>query len=61
MINSRLWRVNIFGQALLDLSSPKSDDPLMEIEDREDDPSPEGIVPALFLLGKDEAQLPREF
>src|SRR4030042_807101 len=60
MIDTRLRRVKIFGLSFFEDPSPKSNHPLMEVENVEENPPPKSIVPTLsqsrvsgFFLRKD--------
>jgi hypothetical protein len=60
MVDARFGRIVIFWLSSSDHSSPEPDHPLMKIEDREDDPPPEGVIPSFLFLGKDQTQFPCE-
>jgi hypothetical protein len=58
VIDGRLWRVEILRFPFFHNPSAESNDPLIEVKDRKKNPSPEGVIPTLSLLGKDEADFP---
>jgi hypothetical protein len=75
MIDTGLWRVKILGLSFSNHPSTESDDPLMEVENRKEDPASKSIVPTRrvqsptflrsrvpgFLFRKDQTQLPCQF
>jgi hypothetical protein len=61
MVETRFRRVEIFRLPFPDHSAPETDHSLMDIKGGKEDPPSKNIVPTFFLLGRDQAQFPRQF